>query len=261
MLKKTTPFTLSSLIIALLLSTSSSHADTTLNYSDSIDGKVNQTTEIHIKGHRVRSQNHDSPIYTLYDAKQNTLYSINEKDKTYSQTELSIVQEMANKAAQQQQKMRQTFLQDVQKLPPEQRQLMQERLAVFEQQLQKPAPKVSTLKTGKTLTVKQLECDVYLIDIDGKASRESCINKEVIEQPDLESLQSMFKFINQVAQYQAQIQGQKAPDLSKLPSYSQGLALSIKSLTNGVKSELSSISKDAIEKEELFVIPADYKKL
>jgi len=261
MLKKQTPFALSSLIITFLFSISSSHADTTLSYSDSVDDKISQTTKIHIKDQKVRSQNHGSPVYTLFDAKQNTLYSINDKDKTYFQTELSKVQDMVEQAEQQQQKMKDKFLQDMQKLPSEQRKQMEERLAAFEKQMQKPAPKVSTLKTGKTLTVKQLECDVYLIDIDGKASRESCINKEIIDQTDLESLQSMFKFINQVAQYQAQIQGQKSPDLSKLPSYSEGLALSIKSLTNGVKSEISNINKETIEKEELFVIPTNYKKL
>lgn len=246
--------------ITLLLSTFSAKADTTLSYSDSIKGDVSQTTNIYIKDQKVRTQNQDSDIYTLFDADQNTLYRVNKKDKTYHQTNLTQIQKQAEQAEQQQQQMKERFVTEISKLPEAQRQQMQKQLALFEQKMAQPAPKVSTLKTGKVLTIKQLECDVYIVNIDGRASRKSCINTEVMEKADLESLQGMFKFINSIAQYQAQSQGQKAPDLSSLPSHTTGLALLIESADTNIKSELTNITKDPIDQDDLFVIPHDFKK-
>lgn len=246
----------SSLVSTFLLS-SPSTADTHLTYTDSIKDGSSKVTNIYIKGDKVSSRGDDSPIYTIFDAKERALYTVNSQEKQYIKGTLDSVKTMASEALKAKEQMKAQLTEQMKKLPEEQRKVMEERMQQLEAMENAPIPKVASEKTGKTDTINGLECEIYQVTTNGTPSRESCITETAIDSDDLKTLQAMFGFMNKMAQENAAIQGQKAPDFSQLPSYSTGLALRIQGLPEGVKSELTQLNKNEV-KSDMVSVPSDY---
>lgn len=246
----------SSLLTSFLLTTPST-ADTHLTYTDSVKDGPSKVTNIYIKGDKVSSRGDNSPIYTVFDAKEQALYTINTQEKQYVKGTLDSVKTMASEALKAKEQMKAQLIEQMKKLPEEQRKVMEERMKQLEALENAPIPKVASEKTGKTENINGIDCEIYQVTTNGTPSRESCITETAIGENDLKTLQAMFGFMNKMAQENAAIQGQKAPDFSQLPSYSTGLALRIQGLPEGVKSELTQVNKNEV-KADMVSVPSDY---
>jgi hypothetical protein len=253
-------FVLFSSVITSLFLTTPSIADTHLTYTDSIKDGSSKVTNIYIKGDKISSRGDNAPIYRIFDAKEQALYTINPQEKQYIKgvlDSIDSVKTMASEALKAREQMKAKLTEQMKTLPAEQRKAMEEQMKQLEAIENAPIPKIASEKTGKTETINGLECDVYQVTTNGTPSRESCITKTAIDENDLKTLQAMFGFMNKMAQENAAIRGQKTPDFSQLPSYSTGLALRIQGLPDGVKSELTQLNKNEV-KTEMVSVPSDY---
>jgi hypothetical protein len=245
--------------IFLISLQSNSMADAKLVYSDTMEGNPTpKITTIFIKGSKVSSSNDQSPVYTIFDAEEEALYTVNKQEKKYIKATFDSFKAMSQQAAKMKDEMKSKLKAEMEKMPAEQRKIMEQKMAQLEEMEKAAAPKVESQKTGKTEMINGLDCELYTVSINETASRESCISEKAIDKDDLKTLQAMFGFMNKMAQQNARLQGQHTPDFSNLPSYSTGLALRIQSLPAGIKSELTTLNTDDIDNKNVSV-PSDFE--
>lgn len=252
--KKT--FTLN-LLAASLLCSQGILADTSLTFTDTNPAGESRSSTIQIHGNTVRTEEANNPVYTLYNSKKKTMYTINPEVKQYMAANIAIIKKNMTSAIEAQEKMKAQMKEQASKLPDEERNNIEKKMAEIEQLSKKSLPKMTIEASGKNDNILGLNCKTSTVSAEGKAIKEICIAKEGIDKEDMIQLKSMFSFMEEIAIETAKIRGIATPDTSVMPSQQKGLAVRTQALPTGVKSELSKLSKDNLD-ETSFTIPEGY---
>lgn len=253
----TSVVTLFSLLIGTL-SISSVTADTKLTYIDTL-GDKKRTTLIQVNDHKVRMEEAGSGIYSLYDDEQKVLYTINTRTKQYIETSPEKVKARMAKMTAFQDKLKAQMKQQIALLPPEQRKIAEARMQQAEAMRKQTPPAMTFTTTDRQATVQNIPCKVSVMSINGQAAREICNASDgVMDKADFERLLAMFKYMDSIAQESAKAQGMTPPSEGSASTHKNGLALLVRAVPQGSRSELQAINKDDLP-ETAFVLPADYK--
>ncbi len=246
-----------SLLLSSTLLSCNLWADTTLTFTDTNPKGETRTSSIQIHGNTVRTNESDSDIYTLFDTEKKTMYTINPDVKQYMEANIDTIKDSLTTAMKMQENMKAQMKEQLSKMPEEQRKAFEQQMEAVEKQEKMPPPKVDITPSDKTDTVQGLSCKIITISVNGKPIKESCISKDGIDEKDMSQLKSMFNFMESVAVETAKIRGLPAPDAETMPSHQDGVAIRVKGLINGVKSELSKLSTDTLEDKD-FTIPEGF---
>lgn len=249
-----------SLAITLALGFSTATwADTKLTYTDSGFGPQERKTAIQVHGDKVRMEEADSGIYTLYDNGKKILYTINTNTKQYIETTPDKMRERMAKVVEMQNQFKEDMKKQVAALPEEQRKVIEERMQQAEEAMKAPPPPVKMEKTTRTDTVQNIACTISTVKVEDKAVREVCVaGSDAMDSTDHGMLVNMFEYMDSVAAESAKAQGVTPPAEGSAAVHKDGLALRIQAVPEGPRSELSAISKDALNDAD-FTLPADFK--
>ena len=245
--------------LALVLSIPAlSQADTKLVYNDTGFGPQARTTTIQVQGHKVRMEDSTSGIYTLYDGDTKTLNTVNTKTKQYLVTNAENLKARLEKAVAMHKQFKEEMQKQIAQLPEADRKAAEERLAKIEEARKAPAPAVKMTKTERKEKVQNIECVVSNIALNDKGVRDVCIaDVSNVNADDHQALVAMYEFMDMLSAESAKAQEMAAPSDGAASLHKQGLVAFIQNVPEGPRSELSSISKDALKAED-FTIPADY---
>lgn len=244
---------------ATLSLATSAQADTRLTYVDSGMGDNTRTTLIQIKGGKVRMGEVNSPVYSLYDHDQQTLLTINSQTRQYIDSGLEKTLQRTQKAAEMQKAMQAQMMAQLPGMPEQQRQAIQAQLQQIQAMLDAPAPEIKQQESGETLQIGGISCQLHTLTYNGVAGRSVCnAAPEVMDAADYQTLLNMFGFMDKIAASSAKIHGFAAAPEPTADMHKQGLALQIKALPQGPSSELSAISKAALD-DALFTLPDGYQ--
>ncbi len=249
-----------SLAIALALGLSgTTWADTKLTYTDSGFGPQERKTTIQIHGDKVRMEEADSGIYTLYDNAKKVLYTVNTKTKQYIETTPDKMRERMAKVVEIQNQIKEDMKKQVAAMPEEQRKVFEERMKQAEEAMKAPPPAVKMEKTERTDKVKDIACTISTVKVEDKAIRDVCIaGADAMDANDHTMLVNMFEYMDSVTAESAKAQGITPPAEGSAAVQKDGLALRIQAVPEGPRSELSAIAKDALNDAD-FALPADFQ--
>lgn len=212
-------------------------ADTKLTYTDYGFGPQERKTTIQIHGDKVRMEEVDSGIYTLYDNTKKTLFTVNTKTKQYIETTPEKVRERVGK------------LLEAQHQPPGKQ---------TEAAMEASAPSITMEKTTRSETIQGVACHISSVSIDGKPRREVCIaGSDAVDAADHAMLLAMFEFMDGITAESAKAMGVAEPNTGFAFVHKDGLAIRIQAIPEGPRSELASLSNDTLDDAD-FVIPTGF---
>lgn len=253
---KTPSFSLA-VVLALGFS-SATWADTKLTYTDSGFGPQERNTVIQIHGDKVRMEEANSDVYTLYDNAKKILYTVNTKTKQYIETTPDKMRERMAKVAEMQNQFKEDMKKQVAAMPEEQRKVIEERMKQAEEAMKAPPPAVKMEKTERTDTVQGIACTISTVKVEDKPVRDVCIaGSDTMDSADHAMLVNMFEYMDSVTAESAKAQGITPPAEGSAAVQKDGLAVRIQAVPEGPRSELSAISKDALNDAD-FTLPADF---
>ncbi|MBU0653880.1 MAG: hypothetical protein KJ914_01985 [Gammaproteobacteria bacterium] len=233
-------------------------ADTKLTYTDSGFGPQERKTVIQIHGDKVRMEEADSGIYTLYDNGKKALYTVNSKTKQFIETTPDKIRERMTKVVEMQNQFKEEMKKQIASMPEDQRKVLEERMQQAEEAMKAPPPEMKMEKTERKETVSGLECGISTVKMADQAVRDVCIaGSDAMESSDHQMLITMFEYMDGIATESAKVQGVTPPAEGSAAVHKEGLALRIQALPQGPRSELSAIGKDALTDAD-FTVPADY---
>lgn len=249
----------SSLMTALAMTlAASSHADTKLTYTDTGFAPQDRQTVIQIHGDKVRMGEVGSDIYSLYDNTSKTLYTINTKTKQYIETTPDKVRERMAKVVEMQNQFKEDMKKQMAAMPEDQRKMVEERMKQTEEMMKAPPPAIKMDKTDRKETIQGMECTLSTIKANDQPVRDVCISgSDSMDAADHAMLVSMFEFMDGVAAESAKAQGVTPPAEGSASLHKDGLALRIQALPEGPRSELSGLSKDALNDAD-FMVPEGF---
>ncbi len=233
-------------------------ADTSLTFTDTMPNGATRTSNIQVHNHFVRSSRSDSTVYTLFDTEKQIMYTINPEVKQYMQANMESIKNNVKIAMQMQEKIKAQMKEQIKTMPEEQRKMIEKQMEQADAQAKMPAPKIEMKFSDKTDTVQGLSCKMVTFSVNGKAIKESCFSKEGIDEKDMAQLKKMFNFMEAITTETAKIRGLPAPDTSSMPSHQEGIAIRVRALPTGIKSELSNISTGSLD-DANFKIPEGFK--
>jgi len=208
-------------------------ADTKLTYTDAGFGPQERKTVIQIHGDKVRMEEADSGIYTLYDNTKKALYTVNTKTKQYIETTPDKMRERMGK-------------------------VVEERMKQADEALKAPHPNMKMEKTERKETILGIACTISTVKMDDKAVRDVCIaGADAMDTTDQKMLVTMFEYMDGITAESAKAQGATPPTEGSASVHKDGLAVRIQAVPQGPRSELSAITKDAL-KDADFTVPSDY---
>lgn len=233
-------------------------ADTTLTYTDSGFGPQERKTVIQIHGDKVRMGEANSDIYTLYDDSKKALYTVNTKTKQFIETTPEKIRKRMAKVVEMQNQFKEEMKKQMANMPEEQRKMLEERMKQAEESMKAPPPEMKMEKTDRKETVDGLECTISTVKMADQAIREVCTaGGDAVDSGDQQMLVTMFEYMDTIAEESAKAQGIAAPPEGSAAVHKEGLALRIQALPQGPRSELTTISKDAL-KDTDFTVPEGY---
>jgi hypothetical protein len=247
------------LIAALALGLSTAVlADTKLTYTDAGFGPQERKTVIQIHGDKVRMEEADSGIYTLYDNTKKALYTVNTKTKQYIETTPDKMRERMGKVVEMQNKFKEEMKKQVASMPEDQRKMVEERMKQADEALKAPPPSMKMEKTDRKETIQGIACTISTVKMDDKAVRDVCIaGADAMDTADQKMLVTMFEYMDGITVESAKAQGATPPTEGSASVHKDGLAVRIQAVPQGPRSELSAIAKDAL-KDADFTVPSDY---
>lgn len=250
-----------SLCLITALSTSLvgvANADTKLTYTDTGFAPQDRQTVIQIHGGKVRMGEVGSDIYSLYDDSKKTLYTINTKTKQYIETTPDKVRERMTKVTEMHNQYKEGLKKQMASMPEDQRKMFEERMKQTDEALKAPPPAIKIDKTDRKETIQGMECAISTIKADDQPVRDVCIaGSDAMDATDHKMLVTMFEFMDSVAAESAKAQGVTPPAEGSASLHKDGLALRIQALPEGPRSELSNLSKDALNDAD-FAIPEGF---
>lgn len=251
--------TLSLLIATLLMSASmATMADTKLTYTDFGFGSQERKTIIQIKGDKVRMEEADSGIYTLYDHAKKALFTVNTKTKQFIETTPEKMRERMAKVTEMQNQFKEEMKKQIAALPEDQRKVAEERMKQAEEAMKTTPPPLQMEKTDRKETIQNLACTISSIKVDGKAVRDVCIaGSDAMDAADHKMLLTMFEYMDSITAESAKAQGMAVPTDGSATVHKEGLALRIQAVPDGPRSELSALTKDTLQDAD-FTVPADF---
>lgn len=220
-------------------------ADTTLNYA--ANGKPSHS--VSIAGGQV-AMRADAQSDVVFDSKARTLTVFNRADKTYTRMDEARMQQMAAVAGQAMKNMEGLLA----NLPEEQRAQIRGMMPGGGASL----PKIEVRDTGRKAQVGGRDCQLYETRMNGQLDSELCVVPRTalqIEARDLATLQSLFRFTEQIATQMGmaetlgnewQLLGDRVP-----------LRIVETEGERRIVHELKSVSKDKVPSSR-FAIPAGY---
>ena len=233
-------------------------ADTKLTYTDTGFGPQERKTVIQIHGGKVRMEEADGGIYTLYDNDKKALYTVNTKTKQYIETTPDKIRERMAKVVEMQNQFKEEMKKQMATMPEDQRKMVEERMKQAEEAMKAPPPTVKMDKTDRKETVQGLECSISTVKMEDQAVRDVCIaGSDAMDANDHQMLVTMFEYMDNISAESAKAQGATPPAEGSASVHKEGLALRIQALPEGPRSELSAISKEALNDAD-FAVPADY---
>ena len=160
-----------------------------------------------------------------------------------------------------QEQMQAAFQQQLTRLPPEQRSVMEARMKLAEEQLQAPVPNVEYRNNNTSTQVSGLTCQLWTVYYNQGPNREICnADAGAMDKVDFDTLLAMFGYMDKLAGASAAIQGVTAPPEGMAQPHQHGLAVRIRALPQGPASELTALSRDALD-AALFMLPAGFSEL
>ena len=233
-------------------------ADTKLTYVDSGLGTTERKTLIQIHGDKVRMEEADSGIYTLYDNAKKALFTVNTKTKQYIETTPDKMRERMAKVIEMQNQYKEAMKQQIAALPEDQRKIAEERMKQAEDAMKMPPPTIKMEKTERKDSVQNLACTISSVKINDKPAREVCIaGTDAMDATDHTMLVTMFEYMDSISVETAKAQGMTPPAEGFAAVHKDGLALRIQAVPEGPRSELAALSKEVLNAAD-FSVPADY---
>lgn len=233
-------------------------ADTKLTYTDSGFGPQERKTIIQVNGDKVRMEEADSGIYTLYDNTKKALFTVNTKTKQYIETTPEKMRERMGKVVEMQNQFKEEMKKQIAAMPEDQRKVAEERMKQAEEAMKAPAPPIKMEKTDRKDTVQNIACQISSISIDGKPMRDVCVaGSDAMDAADHTMLLTMFEYMDGITAESAKAQGIAAPSDGSASVHKEGLAVRIQAVPEGPRSELNAIAKDALNDAD-FAIPEGF---
>lgn len=233
-------------------------ADTKLTYTDTGVGPQERKTVIQIHGDKVRMEEADSGIYTLYDNGKKALFTVNTKTKQFIETTPEKIRERMSKVVEMQNQFKEEMKKQMASMPEDQRKVIEERMKQAEEAMKAAPPAMKMEKTERKETVQNISCTISTVKMADQAVRDVCIaGSDAMDSSDHKMLVTMFEYMDGIAAESAKVQGITPPAEGSAAVHKEGLALRIQGLPQGPRSELTGISKDAL-KDDDFKVPADY---
>lgn len=235
-------------------------ADTKLTYTDSGFGPQERKTVIQIHGGKVRMEEADSGIYTLYDNDKKALFTVNTKTKQYIETTPDKIRERMAKVVEMQNQFKDEMKKQMASMPEDQRKMIEERMKQAEEAMKAAPPAMKMDKTERKETIQNMECTISTVKIEDQAVRDVCIaGSDSMDSGDHQMLVTMFEYMDNISAESAKAQGATPPTEGSAAVHKEGLALRIQALPQGPRSELTAMSKDALNDAD-FAVPADYSE-
>lgn len=234
-------------------------ADTQLTYIDTGTGNNTRTTLIQIRGSKVRMGEVNSPVYSLYDHEQQTLFTVNDQTRQYIDSGAEKTRQRTRQAAAMQRAMQAQMMAQLPNMPEQQRQAVQQQLQQMQVMLNAPAPEIKQQPGGKALQIRGIDCQVSTVTYNGTPGRSICnAAPALMDAADYQTLLNMFTFMDNMAAESAKIHGFAAAPEPTANMHKSGLALQIQALPDGPRSELGAINTDPLD-DKLFVLPEGYQ--
>ena len=143
-------------------------ADTRMQYVDEKSGAAR--TAIIIKDGKVRMNHSDSKSWSLYDAKTDTLTTVNPGDRSYAVLD----EETMNKVSGQMSAAMQEMKKQLEQMPPEQRAMMEKMMGGMKD-AGKGMMETKIDRTGKTLDKAGYDCKQVFMSVGSLSRSELCV--------------------------------------------------------------------------------------
>ncbi|HPE61987.1 MAG: hypothetical protein KDI15_11245 [Thiothrix sp.] len=247
--------------LPLILLTGAAQADARLAFTDSGFGPQSRQTEILIQDGKVRMGEAGAPVYSLFDSKTASLLTINPQARQYIDNSPEKMAGRARQMKTMQERMKAAFGQQLTRLPPEQRSVMEARMKLADEQMQAPAPHVEYRNNNTSTQVSGFACQLWTVYYNQTPNREICnAGPETLAPADFDTLLAMFGYMDKLASESAAIQGVTAPPEGMTQPHRHGLAVRIRALPQGPSSELTALSREALD-TALFTLPDGFSEL
>ncbi len=143
-------------------------ADTRIRYVDEQSGQ--EQTVLTIKDGKVRIDDAGAPSWTLFDAKDDTLVTVDPDNKTWTSLDEATMQKAAGRMNAAMAKMRE----QLEQMPPEQRAMMEKMMGGLTDTGEKMA-EMKVDRTGKTLRKVGHDCEQVFVSVGSLSHTEMCV--------------------------------------------------------------------------------------
>jgi len=253
-----------SLLLAGILAVSvPAAADTRLDFSTG-EGGVSQFT---IKGDRIRMQEPDDQVVTLFDGEARELLVIEPANRRYYRMDAAKMKQQGQQVSEQMRQMREQMEQQLQNLPEEQRAMMREQMQqMMQSQMpeQQGAPRNVRIERGGSDRVAGVACERVTVYADGNVSQRLCladVDGLGIPAADMRTLRAMFSMFAEMAVgFGAAGDDMDAPAPARVLQEFAGVPIEGKDADGNVEWALQSVREVDADAAD-FRVPGGYREV